>query len=216
MQKKRLSFTILTVTLILVFGVLLWKVQSRGTEQNIKKNPMQIQVNPLEQSLTASSEEVQKVDVGTAPKFDKYTIAIMVDSVQVGIGDREDKINLFRLLGSPITEETEVTGPEAFPYENIKFKTVEYDGLTVTFNESKDGFFVVCNIVTTNEKYPTPLGVQVGDSLDKLLELYPAQNREEGYGPGVYTLFGDHSGWGMYFYIEEEVIAKIEINAEWD
>jgi hypothetical protein len=208
MTKTQITcLTLLGIVLLIGICVISYIYQGKILKNNLKKEHVTNQTKK-EFRVTTNNE--------SKPENDKYSLSILIGSNQVGIDDKEENINLPGLLGEPISQKTEVSGKEAFPYAGISFKTIEYEGLIITFYGSKDGSNKVCNIKVSNEKYSTPLGIKVGDSLERLQEVYPVQNNEEQYGPGVYSLYGDKTGWGMFFHITDNKITNIEINAEWD
>jgi hypothetical protein len=205
-KTQKTYLTLLGIVLFVGSGVTFYILQGKIDINNIKKEHLTNQ-NKKESLVTTSNE--------SKPEKDKYSLSIIIGTSQVGIDDKEGDINLSGLLGEPISQKTEVSGEEAFPYAGISFKTIEYEGLIITFYDSKDGYRI-CNIKISSDKFPTPLGIKVGDSLERLKELYPVQNSEEFYGPGVYSLYGDKTGWGMFFHTTDSIITSIEINAEWD
>lgn len=206
MKKIRIIFLIVIGVIILGLGVRFYIYKAPIVEKNVKKETL------------SSKEKDETVITSTQvePEKDKYSLSVIIGSRQVGIDDKEKDVNLSGLLGKPLSEKIEVSGPEAFPYAGISFKTIEYEGLIISFYGSKDGSYRIGNIKVNNEKFPTTLGIKVGDSIERLQEVYPVENNEELYGPGVYSLYGDKTGWGMFFHTSDNKITSIEINAEWD
>ena len=147
----------------------------------------------------------------------QFAFAIKVGDSQVGLGDDEAKVNLTGLLGAPISLKTSVSGPEAFPYAGIHYKTYEYDGLVIVSYQSKEGPVLVCSMIVTNPKYATALGIKVGDSLERLKQIYPVAKTQEPDAPGeIYDLFDQSGANMMRFEMKDGKITTISIAENWD
>lgn len=83
--------------------------------------------------------------------------------------------NLSEILGSPISEEVEVLGEGADTFTGSRIKKSTYDGLRIEeFSPEKEGNdnFWILSMTITNENYSTEKGLTVGDSLEKIKEIY--------------------------------------------
>ncbi|MDP4268472.1 MAG: hypothetical protein Q8880_13695, partial [Bacteroidota bacterium] len=105
------------------------------------------------------------------------TESVNLYSIKVGNsfirpGDYEKNINLFGLLGKPINEEYCKSISPDYPL-GIEYRTLFYDGIRIDFYKSKNGLYKICGINVWNNKYPTSLGIKLGDNLTKLKTVYP-------------------------------------------
>jgi hypothetical protein len=148
----------------------------------------------------------------------KYDYAVMIGSTRVGVSDNVNEQQLISLLGDPISEKTEVSGPEAFPYAGLTFKTKEYDGLTIVICKAKDEKYYIINMTVKSENYPTSLGIKVGDTVEKLKEIYPVEEKESQDPTKIiyYYFEGESGGWAMQFEVSDDKITEFNLSEVWD
>lgn len=148
----------------------------------------------------------------------KYDYAIMIGSTKLAVSDNVTEQQLINLLGEPISEKTEVSGPEAFPYAGLTYKTKEYEGLTIVICKAKDEKYYIINMTVKSENYPTSLGIKVGDNVEKLKGIYPVEEKEsQDPSKAIYYYFdGESGGWAMQFEVTDDKITEIFLSEVWD
>jgi len=91
---------------------------------------------------------------------------LMLRDIQLGINENEFK----HLITSSITDESINDEYEGHFLEKTY---VLSDGLKAVFTDFHDNRgFILFSLSTTSESYATPRGLYVGDSVDKVIELY--------------------------------------------
>lgn len=91
------------------------------------------------------------------------------------ISVRENYNNLNDILGVSKSVEIETLGDGADTFKGSRIKTSTYDGLVVEeFSPEKEGddSFWILSMTITNDNYTTVNGITIGDSLEKMKEIY--------------------------------------------
>ncbi len=204
-NKMMVMVATVAVIIIVVLAVIFYLQQNEAVKEGLEPAPT------MEPSLaaptTAGPENAKK----------QFSFAIKVGYAQIHLGDDEVKVDLTGILGKPLSLKTMVSGPEAFPYAGIHYKTYEYDGLVVTSYRSKEGPVLICSMVVTTPKYATASGIKVGDSLERLKAVYPVAKTQAPDAPGeIYELYDASGANWMSFEVKEGKIATISIAENWD
>ncbi len=206
MKYKAIGMMAAAAVIIVAVGAVIFNLQqNEGVEGGLKPVPT------MESGLTTSPT--------VSPDITKrqFSFAIKVGYAQIRLGDDEVKADVTGILGEPLSLKTTVSGPEAFPYAGIHYKTYEYDGLVVTSYRSKEGPVLICSMVVTSSKYATASGIKVGDSLERLKAVYPVAKMQAPDGPGeIYELYDATGANWMSFEIKAGKIATISIAENWD
>lgn len=102
-------------------------------------------------------------------------LSIRVGNNIITLLDWDNEINLYELLGKPLSEDIQELGQVADTFAGSFIKTLNYDGLRVRLFSPKDNgkTFWVMEIVVSGGVYKTFRGIKVGDSLQEVKEKYP-------------------------------------------
>ena len=125
----------------------------------------------------------------------------------------ESESNL-ELLGKPLEESiTERTYPNGSPG---LLKKLKYEGLELQLIATqRDKVYSIFSIRVTSEKYSTPRGIVVGDTLDKLKETYPEIETLDNDPENCTYYLNDTKLAGTYdflkFYVSNGIIDEIRI-----
>jgi hypothetical protein len=100
-------------------------------------------------------------------------LAIQTDGGYIGLRDRDNEVDLPALLGKPHQEIMEQLGADAATFKGMHTKKLIYDGLELELYSVKGDTYYLVNMKLTGDNYPTSLGVQVGDTVEQVKQVYP-------------------------------------------
>lgn len=129
---------------------------------------------------TAMETEVIESETSATANSKLEELAIVYDGNRLQISGDANEVILVDLFGAPEEKKTHTYTAEDNMDPHLGKTTIEYrfPGLVIkTINtlEEKDHFYVY-QMEVTDPKYTTPRLIKVGDSLDKLQEVYPEAN----------------------------------------
>lgn len=89
--------------------------------------------------------------------------------------DWDNVVDLYDLLGEPLSEQTEQLGPNADTHNGSWVKHLKYAGIDLRlFSPKQNGqSFWLMNMTLTTDAYASSLGIRVGDTVQALQEAYP-------------------------------------------
>lgn len=108
-----------------------------------------------------------------------------VDEFLVKVGDKnvslqawDNKVDLPGLFGKPIEQTVTQLGQSSDTYNGSFVKKIKYSGAKVTLFSPKDNgkTFWIMEMELTDARYLTARDIKVGDSVQKLKEVYPGIN----------------------------------------
>ncbi|TYQ14995.1 UNVERIFIED_CONTAM: copper amine oxidase-like protein [Acetivibrio alkalicellulosi] len=145
--------------------------------------------------------------------IDEEKFGIKFDDSEIKIGDWDDQINLNEMFGEPISEKLEELGEGADTYAGSYLKKIEFDGIVITLMSppTNGETFFVEKIQITKPEYETLRGVKVGDSLEKIQEIYGELYHDE-YNDRYY--YNNENFYYIDFELEEGVVKSITIYVE--
>lgn len=116
----------------------------------------------------ANGFQLEPKIAGEIPLF-----AIQAGEEYLALNVWDNEVDLHALLGKPLKESTKQLGPEADTFDGTYTKSISYQGLELNL-ASGDGerFWLIGMQVT--ERYPTSLGIRVGDTVQQVEAAYPS------------------------------------------
>lgn len=116
------------------------------------------------------------------------------------------------LLGKPLKESTRQLGPEADTFNGTYLKTMTYRGLELTLASGDGEKYSLINMRVTDRRYPTSLGIRVGDTAEQVEAAYPSiEIAKDGRSPPrdyAYSL-GDSFPFGLIIDIKDGIVNEI-------
>jgi hypothetical protein len=172
--------------------------------------------NEIAQLNNVIEQKEAEIEENQTPKreIQDNDFSIVIGDV-IALHDWDDEINLYKMLGQPISTEVEELGEGADTYRGSIIKTLTYDGIELTLfspPHNRETFFVQV-IEVTSEKFMTPRGIKVGDTVEDLKHAYPivslSNDGKSEENNGVYAVWGHQNE--LYFTVEEGRILKIRL-----
>lgn len=142
-----------------------------------------------------------------------FTIQTLNGSI--GLMNWDDKVDIKKILGDPISEDIEVLGEGADTFKGSTLRKLKYNGLELTLMSPKDNgnTFFVLNIRITGDKYSTWRNIQIGDEVQKLLKQYPEHQFIEGNKSNGRLKFENADlSKNIIFTIKKGIVHLIEYN----
>jgi len=146
--------------------------------------------------------------------YDKqhYELALIVNGQRITIDDYQ--MNVLPLVSETITEGqlTDIHGLLEGDSLQIFHVATEYEGLTFSVTLVELGGDVLWgNATTTSPLFSTPRGLRIGDSVSRLMELYPNVD-EHWIEENVYVFSPFLSGlWVITFTVADGVVTQIAL-----
>lgn len=143
--------------------------------------------------------------------------SILVNNEFVAICDWDYKIDLYEILGSPISEDIEILGEGSDTFRGSFIKTLKYEGLEIIlFSPPDNGItFWTLDIKVYSDLYPTSKDVRIGDSLEILKNSYPSIKKVlDGRTDGnncAYEITDQERYLFLQFEVEDGIIKQIHI-----
>ncbi|WP_152970656.1 hypothetical protein [Bacillus sp. FJAT-28004] len=99
--------------------------------------------------------------------------AIQAGEEYIALRDKENEVDLLASLGKPIKQSIKQLGPDAGTFNGMYTKSLTYEGLELMLYSAKGDIYYLVNMRVTDKRYATSLGIQVGDSAQRVNEVYP-------------------------------------------
>ena len=149
-----------------------------------------------------------------APRIFKKDLIINIEGKDVTIGMWDDEVDFENLLGSPLSEKIEIIGPGFDAFTGAFIKDLEFEGITFRLVSPQDDGerFSIAIITIKDPAYVTHRGIKTGDSVQKVLSLYPNNTVPE--EKANYSLIYTYGyGTEIIFEIVDEKVDTIRIEA---
>lgn len=152
------------------------------------------------------------------PSQDDYALVVGDQTIRLRSWDTE--VNLYEILGEPISEKIDILGSEADTYSGSYVKTLEYDGLTIKLSSPKDNGkqFWIMSIVSTKTDFHTPMGIRVGSTVSDLKNAYKnievALDGRKDPNNCAYLLSNSEEIKKIKFEVENGMVKEIKLYAE--
>lgn len=179
----------------------------------VRNEDLESELTLLKQSNTELEENIK--DLKTALYVYKESLILntsilLIDGKYIEIGESED--NIIKEFGSPssIEEFTQSDGPF---HAGVIFKKASYDEFFIVYISDINGEnFRVDLVNTRSNKFSTIQGISVGDSIEKIFEVYPmAQDYYDESSTEIDLLFKVPVSDGITFEIEDGIIIEMHI-----
>jgi len=178
---------VLSVIIIIVFIAALiaafFLLRDFINKRNIEKPETTVAptvVKTKETSSTAANTTITKetvseetINPGQIERLKEFSINI--NNEFIALLDWDDKIDLKKILGEPLEQETIQLGEGSDTFEGSYVKTLIYEGLEIKlFSPADNGkTFWIAEIIAKNPVYSDYKGIKAGDSYEKISEAYP-------------------------------------------
>lgn len=180
----------------------------------------QKQVNTLEEKLdTIATYNENHEDLEDINPIDTFEMCsnLIVDEISLNLTLSEKE--LYHLFGTPDEENIEVIGTDDVWYLEGKHKKVSYyESFNLYFHGDKEGNnYELIAFSTESDQLQLENGLQVGDTRDDLIDLYPDLIELTWGDAEVRYLYPDDFGMrGVFFDIENDKISKITVTRLFD
>ncbi len=141
--------------------------------------------------------KIERINVSETNNLEnvKSDFAFMIEgNKSISIMQWDNEININDILGKPKSANVETIGEEGDTFAGSRIKTIQYDGFEIKLMspKNKENFYIL-SMMTTKDIYKTARDIKVGDSLDKMLNVYNGIQKVE---------TGDRTK-DLYRYVEE-------------
>ena len=206
MLKRFLCLIVLMITVLA--AACTPAIQGNAPELNDQGEVDQEQTEALEED-DASQEQQDR-----STKNPDY--GIVFSGGEVRLFAYEDEMDLEKIFGQPLVEETEeLTNADTFTGSYIK-RLSYVDTELILFSPIHDGErFYLLNLSTTADDVSTARGIRLGDSLSSVQQAYPKLTRSpDGTtgSDGQYEVMFPYEAYTyLHFIIEQDVVVKIRL-----
>jgi pimeloyl-ACP methyl ester carboxylesterase len=147
--------------------------------------------------------------------------SISVNNKYIALKDWDNQVDLKGILGAPVSEKKQVLGNGADTHTGSFIKTLFYDGLEIRMfspKENGNNFWIMSIKVTSKTYAVTTKSIIIGDSVNKMKELYPeiemAKDGRTDPDNCEYMLSSNDDSNYLVFEVKDGIISEINIYHE--
>ncbi|HEY4662200.1 MAG TPA: hypothetical protein VIH07_00830 [Candidatus Humimicrobiaceae bacterium] len=182
MKRFLIILFIIVFTLSILFGEGCKKADESSTDETVAQETTtdETTTDEVTKDETTDVETTQntEVDSSTASGAEDQLIdySIKINNEVIAIFDWDNEIDLYKILGDPISEDVQILGEGSDTFRGSFIKTLKYEGLEIMlFSPPDNGItFWILDIKVYNDLYSTSKNIKVGDSLETLKNRYPS------------------------------------------
>ncbi|MCR8656890.1 hypothetical protein [Paenibacillus endoradicis] len=139
--------------------------------------------NPNQNAISTNENISGETPKGTNEDNTEQTIedndtndySLIINNSIITLKDWDNKVDLQKILGEPISQNIEELGNEADTLKGSFIKTLEYDGLQIKLTSPKENGkdFWIMEMVVNKKDYKTSKGIEIGDKIEEVKNSYP-------------------------------------------
>jgi hypothetical protein len=214
-----LFIVVFTISMILIGGSCKKVAESTADENITHENTVETTSDDItDETIEDESTQNNEVDSSTESEEEQFIdYSINVNDEVIAIRDWDDEIDLYKILGDPISEDIQILAEGSDTLTGSFVKTLKYEGLEIMlFSPPDNGItFWILDIKIYNDSYSTFKGVKVGGSLEVLKDIYPLiqkvlDGRTDDYNC-AYEIADRERYLFLQFEVEDGIIQQIHI-----
>ncbi|MFA5528053.1 MAG: hypothetical protein WC996_05505 [Peptostreptococcales bacterium] len=154
---KRWLIAILLVAVLSLFGCGDAEKENQDNNNNVSEQEEIEGQNP--------NEEPQKMS----------EFSILFGEHEIALKDWDNEVNIEEIFGEPLEVKSEILGPNSDTFNGSFMKEITYSGIKFVMFSPKDNGknYYILSMNIMDNSIETKRGIRVGDTLEKLNEVYP-------------------------------------------